>query len=343
MPSLTVHMLNCASLDVTVDGAPTTYFSDFTVTQPVGTTLGLGDLGGGTMDIWVLPPNTLTLGSPDSEYQYTMTQDAQQSIGVSCFSAAYAYVQWASQCPASLVITVYDSTLGIQLGSSRDYSIEVGPPWTGKIFSVYLASGHNITTIVEADSSTELQVQQAFATVASGVGSVPYSFVEQQGDQQQLSILCSSATSPPASQASLCTTIPSLGVYDQYGDYIVYYEFFSGTGVVENGNIPGNENTSYPQIVHYYDGGMSDCNAISQCLQIYQPSINGYDEWYSTIDVHYRISLNQWECVKYLGRGNPAFKNMRTSYVDQGIAEIGVNNNDVGNVYGYANGDNMAI
>ena len=166
-------------------------------------------------------------------------------------------------------------------------------------------------------------------TAASAVGSVAYSLM-QPGPHNRLSILCSRATPPPPSQASLCTTIPTLGVYDQYGDYIVYLSFFSGSGVTENYDIPGNQDPSNPpQEFYYLDGSdLSDCDAITQCLQIYQATVNSFPDWYSTVDVHYRISTNQWECVKYYGRG--LFMNMRTSYFDQA-------SDDIGNAYGYSN------
>ncbi|KAK5116106.1 hypothetical protein LTR85_009388 [Meristemomyces frigidus] len=343
-PSLSVHVLNCQSIDATVDGQMMKYSSDFTIAQPAGTTISLDAPFAGTMHVWVLSPNALTAGQPDTEFQYTMTKDAQQSIGVSCFSADSTEVQWAFQCPASLVITVFDSTLGVQLASSTDYSNEDGPPWTGDTFTVSSASGHNITTVVEVDSSTRLQVQiwsqqaGAYVTVASAIGSVPCSFV-QQGNRQQLSILCSSAISPPPSQASLCTSVPAEGAYDQYGDYIVYDNFFSGTGVTESSDIPGNGDSSYLPQKFYLDGNLSDCDAITSCLQVYQPTDtvdrDGYPDWYSTVDLHYRISTSQWECVKYFGRGSSynaasSYKYMRTSYFDQA-------SDDIGNVYGYGN------
>ncbi|KAK5740220.1 hypothetical protein LTR17_004721 [Elasticomyces elasticus] len=292
-PVLDVHLLNCPQVDANTNGPVNPYYSDFTITQDVGSPVEMD--AGGSLGVWVLPPNVLTANSTGKYFQYAMTSDAQQSIAVSCFTADLTQIQWAYQCPTSLVITVFDSTLGVQLGSSGDYSSADGPPWTGDIFSFYSASGHNITTIVEADSSTQLEFQvtgtqpyplgAAYTTLESGIGSVSYSFVRQ-GDRQALSILCSPASPPPPSQSSICTSVPWLGIYDQYGDYIVYLIFFSGTGVTESYDNPGNGDPNNPPQFYELDGSLSDCDAINTCLQLYQAALGGgFGNWYSAVDL----------------------------------------------------------
>ncbi|KAK3641775.1 hypothetical protein LTR56_011102 [Elasticomyces elasticus] len=338
-PVLDVHLLNCPQVDANTNGPVHPYYSDFTITQDVGSPVEMD--AGGSLGVWVLPPNVLTANSPGKYFQYTMTPDAQQSIAVSCFTADLTQIQWAYQCPSSLVITVYDSTLGVRLGSSGDYSSADGPPWIGDIFSFYSAAGHNITTIVEADSSTQLEFQvtgtqpyplgAAYTTLESGIGSVSYSFMRQ-GDRQALSILCSPASPPPPSRSSLCTSVPWLGIYDQYGDYIVYLIYFSGTGVTESLENPGNGDPNNPPQFYELDGSLSDCDAINTCLQLYQAALyGGFGNWYSAVDLHYRISTNKWECVKFYGRVGGE-KNQRTSYFDQA-------SDDIGNVYGYSTRD----
>ncbi|KAK5699710.1 hypothetical protein LTR97_005841 [Elasticomyces elasticus] len=336
-PVLDVHLLKCPQVDANTNGPVNPYYSDFTITQDVGSPVEMD--AGGSLGVWVLPPNVLTANSPGKYFQYTMTPDAQQSIAVSCFTADLTQIQWAYQCPTSLVITVFDSTLGVQLGSSGDDSNADGPPWFGKIFDFYSASGHNITTIVEADASTQLDFQvtgtqpypagAAYTTLESGVGSVSYSFVRQ-GDRQALSILCSPASPPPPSRSNICTSVPWLGIYDQYGDYIVYLIYFSGTGLTESYDNPGNGDPNNPPQFYELDGSLSDCDAINTCLQLYQAALSGgFGNWYSAVDLHYRISTNKWECVKFYGRVGGE-KNQRTIYFDQP-------SDDIGNVYGYSN------
>lgn len=103
-------------------------------------------------------------------------------------------------------------------------------------------------------------------------------------------------------------------------DTATYIQYFSGYGVKENTNNPGNDDpTDVPPVTTTY-AATNNCNAVQTCAAF----LAGGDYYiYQSFDVHHLANENEWECVIYYDQNtDPSYFNVQDA--------------DVGAAYGYS-------
>lgn len=88
-----------------------------------------------------------------------------------------------------------------------------------------------------------------------------------------------------------------------------YEKYFTGSGVSEDPNNPGNLNpdTNPPKTTRFPDIAESDCTAaVGRCAG----NAAGDPAIYASFDVHYLVSEKQWECTIFYGQ------NLDSDYFD---------------------------
>nr|POE50104.1 hypothetical protein CFP56_76070 [Quercus suber] len=91
---------------------------------------------------------------------------------------------------------------------------------------------------------------------------------------------------------------PSTDPYTSNGVTLTFAIYFAGSGVTEDKmNRPSV--SEFGTVMTTLPGTLSDCEAINQCAHLAQDQYVPYA--YGDLDIHYRQSSAQWECVLFYG------------------------------------------
>ncbi|OCF33225.1 hypothetical protein I316_04966 [Kwoniella heveanensis BCC8398] len=138
-----------------------------------------------------------------------------------------------------------------------------------------------------------------------------------------------SRRSPTIARRAAPSPIPAPDtVTSENGLNTVYTQYYSGSGIIETDNNPGNDNDSYPPKQLNIPGTTAQNAAIQQCASFSDDNV--LNDLYFSFQIYYDDSVDNWICRAYYDPSSDA------SYFN-------VPNTDANPVFGYSGNFTRAV